>query len=656
MALKFAGEYKYQYYADTLSELPSIGQEGAFAYVVDTQKTYVNHNSSWEEYLLPTSGSGGGGGGAVTIANGADVTQGAKADAPITSPTDTASIVSILKGIYAQTVNNREAVVDAGTATGGTNSTLIDTNKEWQTDVWKDALVEVTQGSKGYIVKVLSNTSTTLTFSTSISVTVVAGNSYQLKLPVQTSNVTIADGADVTLGAKADTKVTDPSLSASVIGLLKGVLESSNSINTNTDGVETLLTSIKNTDGIKKITDALPAGDNNIGNVDIVSSVLPTGASTGAKQDTGNTSLSNIDTKTPTLGQKTKANSQPVVLASDSDPLPSGTNVIGRFGIDQTTDGATNKVQARNATHDNFNSNANVQVGDTDVSNANPIPVDIRSIQAGDNNIGNVDVVSSALPTGASTSALQATANTNLSNIDTKTPTLGQKTKANSVPVVLSSDSDNVTVDVNSSALPTGASTSALQTTGNTSLSNIDGKLPSTLSNGNLKVAVLESVDLVVTSRIGDSTGVFNLPDGVIPNWGDNTVVGTNPATFIEFNNVSSVNGGEVVIMGISLSAINLYAPDNSEFRLVILDDNTVPSVNNTAFSYISNATTLLGYVDFKVMNQTGFIWGFADNLNIKRKLKNGSNKLYGQLITKKGGYSAMGGAEVIVKLHCVGV
>ncbi len=51
-------------------------------------------------YELGTGGGGGGGGGAVTVANGADVTQGAKADAADPS-TDTTpiSIVSILKQI-----------------------------------------------------------------------------------------------------------------------------------------------------------------------------------------------------------------------------------------------------------------------------------------------------------------------------------------------------------------------------------------------------------------------------------------------------------------------------------------------------------------------------------------------------------------------------
>lgn len=43
---------------------------------------------------------------------------------------------------------------------------------------------------------------------------------------------------------------------------------------------------------------------------------LPSGASTGAKQDTGNTSLANLDTKTPALGQALAAASSPVVLTA----------------------------------------------------------------------------------------------------------------------------------------------------------------------------------------------------------------------------------------------------------------------------------------------------------------------------------------------------
>lgn len=58
-------------------------------------------------------------------------------------------------------------------------------------------------------------------------------------------------------------------------------------------------------------------------------------------------------------------------------------------------------------------------VNDGDVSTANPYPITVISISAGDNNIGNVDIASSALPTGASTAALQTTGNTALDAIKT---------------------------------------------------------------------------------------------------------------------------------------------------------------------------------------------------------------------------------------------
>lgn len=73
-------------------------------------------------------------------------------------------------------------------------------------------------------------------------------------------NVRNEDGEMVSIGAKADAAVTNPASAASLIAAVKGLL--------------TLASA------------ALPAGDNNIGNVDVVTSALPTGAATAAKQDT----------------------------------------------------------------------------------------------------------------------------------------------------------------------------------------------------------------------------------------------------------------------------------------------------------------------------------------------------------------------------------
>lgn len=62
----------------------------------------------------------------------------------------------------------------------------------------------------------------------------------------------------------------------------------------------------------------IPVSQSGTWNINNVSGTvsLPTGASTGAKQDTGNTSLSSIDGKVPALGQALAAASVPVVLTA----------------------------------------------------------------------------------------------------------------------------------------------------------------------------------------------------------------------------------------------------------------------------------------------------------------------------------------------------
>lgn len=62
--------------------------------------------------------------------------------------------------------------------------------------------------------------------------------------------------------------------------------------------------------------------------------------------------------------------------------IAAGTAIVGKVGIDQTTDGTTNKVQARNATADNFQVNANLQVGDADNAVGNPAFVQLTGSNA----------------------------------------------------------------------------------------------------------------------------------------------------------------------------------------------------------------------------------------------------------------------------------
>lgn len=126
------------------------------------------------------------------------------------------------------------------------------------------------------------------------------------------------------------------------------------------------------------------------------------------------------------------------------------------------------------------------------------------------------------LPSGASTSALQITGNTSLASIDTKTLTAGQKAMAASYPVVLASDqsaipaSQSGTWNINNISgtvsLPTGAATE-------TTLAAMSAKLPATLgqktSAASMAVVLASDqspVSITGSISVGASAGVANAP------------------------------------------------------------------------------------------------------------------------------------------------
>ena len=75
---------------------------------------------------------------------------------------------------------------------------------------------------------------------------------------------------------------------------------------------------------------------------------LPTGASTAANQTTGNASLSSIDSKLNSLGQKASAASMPVVIASDQSAIPvSGTVAVSSVGGTVAVTGPLTDTQLR---------------------------------------------------------------------------------------------------------------------------------------------------------------------------------------------------------------------------------------------------------------------------------------------------------------------
>jgi hypothetical protein len=72
----------------------------------------------------------------------------------------------------------------------------------------------------------------------------------------------------------------------------------------------------------------------------VASLPLPTGAATSALQTTGNSSLSSIDAKTPSLGSASSSASQPVVIANDQI-VPTSPNGQAVFGSISALNGST---------------------------------------------------------------------------------------------------------------------------------------------------------------------------------------------------------------------------------------------------------------------------------------------------------------------------
>jgi hypothetical protein len=182
--------------------------------------------------------------------------------------------------------------------------------------------------------------------------------------------------------------------------------------------------------------------------IDVLSSALPSGAATSAAQTDGSQKTQIVDGSGNVVG-------------STGNALD--VNVKTPITVDVSLSEANDSV----AVYGNDGTNN-------------------RALKTDANGELQIDVLSSALPTGAATE-------TTLSAVSGKLPaTLGQKTLASGLAVSIASDQSaipasqsgtwNITNVSGTVSLPTGAATSALQTTGNTSLSNIDGKLTTTVN------------------------------------------------------------------------------------------------------------------------------------------------------------------------------
>lgn len=191
---------------------------------------------------------------------------------------------------------------------------------------------------------------------------------------------------------------------------------------------------------------------------------LPTGAATSALQTAGNSTLTTISGQLPTvLGQGTMAQSLSVVIASNQSAI--SVTPTTSYAQGSTTSGELgNLIQGAVTTAAPTYTTGTTNPLSLDVSGSLRVVV-AEALPAGSNNIGSITNVTGtvSLPTGASTSALQTTANTTLATISGQLPpALGPQASGSSLSVV---QATGTTFSVTSDVSTTGTLSSVSLTT-----------------------------------------------------------------------------------------------------------------------------------------------------------------------------------------------
>ena len=199
-----------------------------------------------------------------------------------------------------------------------------------------------------------------------------------------------------------------------------------------------------------------------------------------------------------------------------------------------------------------------------------------------------VDIVSSVLPSGAATSALQTSGNADLSTLAGCVDSAGSR------------------IDVNLSTDSVGLATSALQTTGNSSLSSIDGKMSQgsdvTLSNAQQVLCYGRDTGGVLDALRTDSAGHLEV---VVDDFvkGQAIMANSLPVVIASDQSTLNINNAEVTNVGSHANAANNvtinFGADSSTIA--------VENINIGSIYYEDSATSSFDGLD---------ILGSIDNTN----------------------------------------
>lgn len=313
--------------------------------------------------------------------------------------------------------------------------------------------------------------------------------------------------------------------------------------------------------------------------ISAVSLPLPSGAATELTLSSALSNLSSINTKLPTQGQKTKAQSFPVVLSSDSDPLP----VTGSFSFSDASNSSVGLPPPAIAKVVAGTDGTNVRILKTKTDGTQLVEITSGSVTVL-NPVNNVtvtgtvsaNVISTVLPTGAATASNQIAGNLLLTSIDSK---------------LYGSVSTIVTNTITTSA------TGVTPVSGNVSINNLPsvqivsgtvlvGNLPSTqavsgsvvVSSGNVSVSNFPSVQTV-----SGSIQVSNLP--AVQSVSGSVSVLNFPSTQTVAGQVSVAN-----IVSVSSTGITPIAGNVTASRDWTLSKNTDSVTTSGTVSVISSS------------------------------------------------------------------
>ena len=296
--------------------------------------------------------------------------------------------------------------------------------------------------------------------------------------------------------------------------------------------------------------------------VDISSSALPSGAATAALQTAGNNILTTIDADTSSLaGCVSGTEVQVDVVAS----LPAGTNAIGKLAANSGVDIGDVDVTSLPSIPTGTNSIGTVGLD----SGTNAIG---KLVANSGVDIGDVDVTSvipgvGATNLGKAIQSAQGATDVGVAALVVRNDTLADLSGADGdySPFQVNATGALYTT-VDSSALPTGAATSALQTAGNNLLTTIDAdtsSLAGAVSGTEMQVDVVASLP-AGTNNIGDVDIASALPAGT------NTIgkVDVNAIAPVDFLDSGLVNTSTANIASTGTTVVSSLAAACTEIEI----------------------------------------------------------------------------------------